>query len=102
MQQEPLLSLVEDKSQANIATEMNDSTITATGEAESQTNVLTKRFTKVTVRLNAYYLLNSYYGYSHERIVNTAFHELVMPLDWIIMSLSLSCSQQDLSIVSSQ
>ena len=69
--------LVEDKSQANIiATEMNDSTITAAGEAESQTNVLTKRFTKVTVRLNAYYLLNSYYGYSHERIVNTAAHEL--------------------------
>lgn len=69
--------LVEDKSQANIiATEMNDSTITAAGEAESQTNVLTKRFTKVTVRLNAYYLLNNYYGYSHERIVNTAAHEL--------------------------
>ena len=69
--------LVEDKSQANIiATEMNDSSITAAGEAESKTNVLTNRYTSVTVRLNAYYLLNRQYGYSHERIVNTAAHEL--------------------------
>ena len=69
--------IVNDKSQANIvATEMNDGTVSATGEAESQTNLLTKRFTNVTVRLNRYYLLNSQYGYSYERIVNTAEHEL--------------------------
>lgn len=66
--------IVNDKSQANIvATEMNDGTVSA---AESQTNLLTKRFTNVTVRLNRYYLLNSQYGYSYERIVNTAEHEL--------------------------
>lgn len=69
--------IVNDKNQANIvATEMNDGTVSAAGEAESQTNLLTKRFTNVTVRLNRYYLLNSQYGYSYERIVNTAEHEL--------------------------
>ena len=69
--------IVNDKNQANIvATEMNSSTVSAAGEAESQTNLLTKRFTNVTVRLNRYYLLNSQYGYSYQRIVNTAEHEL--------------------------
>lgn len=69
--------IVNDKNQANIvATEMNSSTVSAAGEAESQTNLLTKRFTNVTVRLNRYYLLNSQYSYSYERIVNTAEHEL--------------------------
>lgn len=69
--------IVNDKNQANIvATEMNDGTVSAAGEAESQTNLLTKRFTNVTVRLNRYYLLNSQYGYSYERILNTAEHEL--------------------------
>ena len=72
-----IFQIVNDKNQANIvATEMNDGTVSATGEAESQTNLLTKRFTNVTVRLNRYYLLNSQYGYSYERIVNTAEHEL--------------------------
>ena len=62
-----IFQIVNDKNQANIvATEMNDGTVSATGEAESQTNLLTKR----------YYLLNSQYGYSYERIVNTAEHEL--------------------------
>ena len=69
--------IVNDKNQANIvATEMNSSTVSAAGEAESKTNLLTKRFTNVTVRLNRYYLLNSQYSYSYERIVNTAEHEL--------------------------
>ena len=69
--------IVNDKNQANIvATEMNNSTVSAAGEAESKTNLLTKRFTNVTVRLNRYYLLNSQYSYSYERIVNTAEHEL--------------------------
>ena len=72
-----IFQIVNDKNQANIvATEMNDGTVSAAGEAESQTNLLTKRFTNVTVRLNRYYLLNSQYGYSYERIVNTAEHEL--------------------------
>ncbi|KXT74169.1 putative Zn-dependent protease [Streptococcus sp. DD10] len=69
--------IVEDQSSADIiATEMNDSTVTAAGEAQSQTNLLTNRFMSVTVRLNAYYLLNPSYGYTYQRIVNTAEHEL--------------------------
>ena len=69
--------IINDKDKADIvATEMNDGNISAAGEAESKTNLLTKRFTHVTVRLNSYYLLDSRYAYSHERIVNTAAHEL--------------------------
>lgn len=69
--------MVSDQKQADIvATEMNDSNVTAAGEAQAQTNLLTNRFMSVTVRLNAYYLLNPSYGYSQERIVNTAEHEL--------------------------
>lgn len=69
--------IINDKDKADIvATEMNNGNVSAAGEAESQTNLLTKRFTHVTVRLNSYYLLDKRYGYSHERIVNTAAHEL--------------------------
>lgn len=69
--------IIDNQSQADIVlTEMNDNSISAAGEAQSQTNLLTNRFMKVTVRLNAYYLLNPVYGYSHQRIVNTAEHEL--------------------------
>ena len=46
------------------------------GQAESQTNLLTNQFISVTVRLNHYYLSNPSYGYSYERIVHTAEHEL--------------------------
>ena len=41
-----------------------------------QTNLLTNRFTHITVRLNRHYLLNYVYNYSYDRIVNTAEHEL--------------------------
>ena len=69
--------LVTSEEEADIfLTEMDDSTVSAAGEAESQTNVLTNRFKRVTVRLNRYYLLNKQYNYSHQRIVNTAEHEL--------------------------
>ena len=69
--------LVTSEEKADILlTEMDDSTVSAAGEAESQTNVLTNRFKRVTVRLNRYYLLNKQYNYSHQRIVNTAEHEL--------------------------
>ena len=51
--------LVTEPDQANIfATEMNDGSTAVAGEAESQTNLLTKQFTSVTVRLNHYYLSN--------------------------------------------
>ena len=58
--------LVTSEEEADILlTEMDDSTVSAAGEAESQTNVLTNRFKRVTVRLNRYYLLNKQYNYSH-------------------------------------
>ena len=56
--------------------EMNDGSTAVAGEAESQTNLLTKQFTSVTIRLNHYYLSNPNYGYSYDRIMHTAEHEL--------------------------
>ncbi|WP_228099567.1 matrixin family metalloprotease [Streptococcus danieliae] len=53
-----------------------DSQVSAAGETESQTNLLTNRLNKAKVGLNAHYLSNPYYGYSYERVVNTAAHEL--------------------------
>ena len=68
---------VTEPDQANIfATEMNDGSTAVAGEAESQTNLLTKQFTSVTVRLNHYYLSNPNYGYTDDRILHTAEHEL--------------------------
>ena len=69
--------IVTESSKADIlATEMNDGGTPVAGEAESQTNLLTGQFLSVTVRLNHYYLSNPNYGYSYERIVHTAEHEL--------------------------
>lgn len=69
--------LVSDSNEADIvATEMNDGLTSVAGEAESQTNLLTGQFLSVTVRLNHFYLSNPRYGYSNERIVHTAEHEL--------------------------
>ena len=69
--------IVTEPDQANIfATEMNDGSTAVAGEAESQTNLLTKQFTSVTVRLNHYYLSNQNYGYTYDRILHTAEHEL--------------------------
>lgn len=69
--------LVTESSKADIlATEMNDGATPVAGEAESQTNLLTKQFTSVTVRLNHYYLSNPNYGYTYDRILHTAEHEL--------------------------
>ena len=69
--------VVADSSQADIvASEMNDGSTAVAGQAESQTNLLTNQFISVTVRLNHYYLSNPDYGYSYERIVHTAEHEL--------------------------
>ncbi len=69
--------LVTEPDQVNIfATEMNDGSTAVAGEAESQTNLLTKQFTSVTVLLNHHYLSNPNYGYSDDRILHTAEHEL--------------------------
>ena len=69
--------VVTEPDQATIfATEMNDGSTSVAGEAESQTNLLTKQFISVTVRLNHYYLSNPNYGYTYDRIMHTAEHEL--------------------------
>ena len=69
--------LVEDPNQADIlTTDYSDQETQAAGLAETQTNALTNQIQSVTVYLNAFYLLNESYGYSFERIVHTAEHEL--------------------------
>lgn len=56
--------------------ENSDSSSQAAGLAEMKTNPLTNRLKKVTVTLNTYYLLENDFGYSQDRIINTAEHEL--------------------------
>ncbi|MFN8650249.1 M57 family metalloprotease [Streptococcus sp.] len=69
--------LVEAPNQADIlATDYSDQETQAAGLAETQTNALTNQIQSVTVYLNAFYLLHESYGYSFERIVHTAEHEL--------------------------
>lgn len=55
---------------------MNDASTNAAGLTNTQYNSLTGHLIKATVKLNSYYLLNQYYGYNMNRIVNTAEHEL--------------------------
>ncbi len=65
-----IFTLTDDASTADIvATDYSDANSQAAGLADSQTNVLTNRITHV-------FLLNSDFGYTHKRIVNTAEHEL--------------------------
>ncbi|MFQ9488415.1 MAG: matrixin family metalloprotease [Streptococcus salivarius] len=72
-----IFTLTDDASTADIvATDYSDANSQAAGLADSQTNVLTNRITHVDVKLNRYFLLNSDFGYTHKRIVNTAEHEL--------------------------
>ena len=59
-----------------VATDMNDGSVSAAGVTESESNVLTKRLVRATVKLNHYYLSNPRFGYDMERIRNTAEHEL--------------------------
>ncbi|EHI73590.1 membrane-associated proteases [Streptococcus criceti] len=71
------LNLVSDKESADIVlTDQSDSSSQAAGETKTTTESLTNRITHADVYLNSYYLLNDAYGYSQERIVNTAEHEL--------------------------
>ncbi|WP_423215402.1 matrixin family metalloprotease [Streptococcus equinus] len=70
-------TLVDDESSADIvATEYSDASSKAAGLAETETNALTNQITHVDVKLNTYYLLENDYGYTHNRIVYTAEHEL--------------------------
>ncbi|MEQ9763713.1 M57 family metalloprotease [Streptococcus sp. ZJ151] len=69
--------LVDQPDQAKIiAKEYSDPSTQAAGLANTKTNALTNRLVSAEVFLNAYYLSDPDYGYSQERIVNTAIHEL--------------------------
>ncbi|MBA2796774.1 matrixin family metalloprotease [Streptococcus porcinus] len=69
--------VVDDSRKADIiADESNDKTANAAGLANVESQPLTQTITSVKVYLNAYYLLDDRYGYSSERIVHTAEHEL--------------------------
>lgn len=59
-----------------IATTSNNSNDSAAGLTQMSQNTVSGYFTSGHVYLNKAYLLNTEYGYSHERIVNTAEHEL--------------------------
>lgn len=70
-------TMVDSKDKADIiATDYADSKTQAAGVAESMTNPLTYRFIHVDVKLNTYYLFNETYGYTLDRIIHTAEHEL--------------------------
>lgn len=66
-----------DQQQADIVVKtMDDKQTNAAGLTETSTNPLTGRIVHADVSLNQHYLLNPLYGYSNQRIVNTAEHEL--------------------------
>ena len=72
-----VFNVVSDASSADIiATEYSDASSKAAGFAETETNALTNHITHVDVKLNTYYLTENDYGYTHNRIVYTAEHEL--------------------------
>ncbi len=55
---------------------VDNSDTNAAGETATTYNPATGHLLKATVNLNRYYLQNEWYGYSYNRIVNTAEHEL--------------------------
>lgn len=69
--------MVNSKDDAQIIVKtMDKSDTNAAGLTTTSYNSVTGYLLKATVRLNTYYLLNPEYGYSNDRIVNTAEHEL--------------------------
>lgn len=54
----------------------NDSSTNAAGETATSYNPVTGHLINAKVQLNKFYLQNGWYGYSYNRIVNTAEHEL--------------------------
>ena len=67
----------DDKSRAQIViSTVDDSDTNAAGETATTYNPSTGHLLKAYVHLNRYYLQNEWYGYSNNRIVNTAEHEL--------------------------
>lgn len=69
--------IVKNRQQADIvATTSNNSDNQAAGLTEMSVSTMSGYFTGGHIYLNKAYLLNPVYNYSHERIVNTAEHEL--------------------------
>ena len=67
----------DDKNRAQIViSTVDDSDTNAAGETATTYNPSTGHLLKADVHLNRYYLQNGWYGYSNNRIVNTAEHEL--------------------------
>lgn len=70
-------TIVDNKKDADIvATTMSDDSDQAAGMTDMSINTGTGYFISGHVYLNSAYLLSPTYGYTHERIVNTAEHEL--------------------------
>ena len=70
-------TLTSDESSADIiATDYSDASSQAAGLSETKTNTITNQITHVDVKLNTYYLTENNYGYTADRIANTAEHEL--------------------------
>ncbi|MGN1279440.1 MAG: matrixin family metalloprotease [Limosilactobacillus sp.] len=68
---------INDKTKADITiTAINESSDNAAGLTNSTTNAMTGYITHADVQLNAAYLLDPSYGYSQQRVINTAEHEL--------------------------
>lgn len=68
---------IDNKKNAQIVINVvDDSGTDAAGETATTYNPATGHLLKATVHLNRYYLQNEWYGYSNNRIVNTAEHEL--------------------------
>lgn len=65
-----------DKKHAQIVVKSMDSNDDAAGTTQTLTSSMTGQIEHATVFLNNHYLLDPNYGYSEERIVNTAEHEL--------------------------
>lgn len=69
--------IVKSRQQADIvATTSNNQNNQAAGLTEMSVSTMSGYFTSGHIYLNKAYLLNPVYNYSHERIVNTAEHEL--------------------------
>ena len=68
---------IDNKKNAQIIVNVvDDSGTDAAGETAPTYNPATGHLLKATVHLNRYYLQNEWYGYSNNRIINTAEHEL--------------------------
>ena len=68
---------IDNKKNAQIIVNVvDDSGTDAAGETATTYNPATGHLLKATVHLKRYYLQNEWYGYSNNRIINTAEHEL--------------------------